>query len=86
MEMELIKVSEKGQVVIPSSLRKTMNIQKSDKFLVFGEGDTILLKKVEEPVLRKSFEEIAKPLQKAAKNMGLTRKDLEKAIKEVRNA
>jgi len=73
-------------VVIPSSLRKSMNIQKSDKFLAFGEGDTILLKKVEESAMQKSFEEISRPLQKAAKNVGLTKKDLEKAIKEVRNA
>ena len=86
MEIELTRVSEKGQIVIPSSLRKEMKITKSDKFVVFGEGNTIILKKIEEPIFKKSFAEISNPLQEAAKKTGLTRKDLEKAIKEVRNA
>ena len=86
MEVELTRVSEKGQVVIPSSLRRLMKIEKSDQFLVFGEGNTIILKKVEKPAFKKSFEQIANPLQKAAKQVGLTRKDLENAIRDVRNA
>ncbi len=86
MEVELTRVSEKGQVVIPSSLRKLMKIQKSDQFLVFGESNTIVLKKIEKPAFKKSFEQIANPLQKAAKQVRLTRKDLENAIRDVRNA
>ena len=86
MEVELTKVSEKGQIVIPSSLRRDMGINKSDQFLVFGEGNTIILKKIEKPAMKKSFDEIARPLQRSAKQLGLTRKDLEKAIKDIRNA
>ncbi|MFH1053575.1 MAG: hypothetical protein V1740_04140 [Candidatus Woesearchaeota archaeon] len=86
MEIELTRISEKGQVVIPSHLRKSMNIHKSDQFLVFGEDNTIVFKKVEKPEVKKSFAEIAKPLQLAAKKSGLTKKDIEKAIKDVRNA
>ena len=86
MEVELTRISEKGQVVIPSSLRKEMKINKSDKFLVFGENNTIILKKIEQPAFKKSFREIANPLQKTAKQSGLTAKDLEKAIRDVRNA
>jgi len=86
MEVELTKISEKGQIVIPSSLRKEMNISKADKFLVFGEGSTIILKKIETPAFKKSFDQIANPLQKTAEKIGLTRKDLERVIKETRNA
>jgi len=85
MEVELTRMSEKGQVVIPSSLRKNMGIETSDRFLVFGEGTTIVLKKIEKPAFKKSFDKIANPLQKMAKQTGLTRKDLAKAIKDVRN-
>jgi len=84
MEVELTKISEKGQVVIPSSLRKELDIKKADKFLIFGEGNTLILKKVEEPVFKKSFAEIARPLQKKALELGITKEDLKKAIKEVR--
>ena len=86
MEVELTRISEKGQVVIPSSLRKEMKIEKSDQFLIFGEDNTIILKKIEKPAIKKTFDEIAKPLQKAAKQMGLQKKDLVKAIKDARNA
>jgi len=86
MEVELTRISEKGQIVIPSSLRREMNIKKSDQFLIFGEDNTVILKKVEKPAIKKKFDEIAKPLQKAAKLTSLKRKDLEKAIRDVRNA
>ena len=84
MEVELTRISEKGQVVIPSSLRRLMKIEKSDQFLVFGEGNTIVLKKVEKPAFKKSFDEIAKPIREAVKKTGFSRSDLAKAIKEVR--
>jgi len=78
VEVELTRISEKGQVVIPSALRKEMRIEVADRFLVFGEGGTIILKKIEKPAFKKSFDEIANPLQKAAKKAGLTRLDLER--------
>lgn len=84
MEVELVRISEKGQIVIPSSLRKDMGIKKSDQFLIFGENGTVILKKIEKPAMQKTFDEIAKPLQKAAKEAKLTKQDLTKAIKEVR--
>ena len=84
MQVELTRISEKGQVVIPSSLRKELKINKSDQFMVFGEGNTVILKKVEKMAIKKTFDEIAKPLQKAAQQAGLTRSDLERAIKVVR--
>ncbi len=84
MEIELTRISEKGQIVIPSSLRKEMGIKKSDKFLVFGEENTIILKKIEEPAVKKTFDEIAAPLRRAAKQVGLSRNDVAKTIKEIR--
>ena len=84
MQVELTRISEKGQIVIPSSLRKELKINKSDQFMVFVEGNTVILKKVEKMAIKKTFDEIAKPLQKAAQQAGLTRSDLERAIKDVR--
>ena len=86
MQVELTRISEKGQVVIPSPLRKEMGIRKSDQFLIFGENGTVILKKIEKPAIKKTFDEIAKPLQKAAKHVELTKADLKNAINEVRNA
>jgi len=73
MQVGLTRISEKGQVVIPSSLRKEMGIKKSDQFMIFGEEGTVILKKIEKTAIKKTFDKIAKPLQQAAKQAGLTR-------------
>lgn len=86
MHVELTRISEKGQVVIPSSLRREMGIKRADQFIIFGEGGTVILKKIETPAIKKTFDEIAKPLREAAKQAGLTKADLQKAIRDVRNA
>ena len=80
----MTRISEKGQVVIPSALRNQMKIKKSDQFLVFGEGNTIVLKKIDRPAVKKTFDEVAKPIREAAKKEGFSRSDLDKLIKEVR--
>ncbi len=84
MQVELTRISEKGQIVIPSSLRKEMGIKKSDQFMIFGEDGTVILKKIEKSAIQKSFDEIATPLRKAAKQVGLTREDVKRALKDVR--
>ena len=86
MQVELTRISEKGQVVIPSSLRTEMGIKKADQFMIFGEDNTIILKKIEKPAIKKTFDEIAKPLREAAKQSGLTKSDIKKALQDVRNA
>ncbi|MBU2633628.1 MAG: AbrB/MazE/SpoVT family DNA-binding domain-containing protein [Nanoarchaeota archaeon] len=85
MQVELTRISEKGQVVIPSSLRKEMGIDKSDQFIIFGGDNTVILKKIEKPTIKKSFDEITRPLRKVAKEVGLTKRDLARAIRDVRN-
>jgi len=46
MEMGITKISKKGQIVIPAEIRRDLDIKTSDKFMVFGKKDTILIKKI----------------------------------------
>lgn len=39
--VELVTVTSKGQVIIPSRLRKELNIVKGEKLLVIREGNAI---------------------------------------------
>ncbi len=57
-EPEVTTVSEKGQVVIPQSLRKEMGIKPKTKFLVFGRGDTVIMKRLVLPDIKQEWEEI----------------------------
>ena len=44
--MELVKMSSKGQIVIPSELREDM--KEGDQFLVIKNGNQLILKKASE--------------------------------------
>lgn len=84
MQVELTRISEKGQVVIPASLREEIGIRTSDKFLIFGEGNTLILKRIEVAGFKKSLAEITAPLQKIIQEEGFTSEDLRQVIKNAR--
>ncbi|MBI2109857.1 AbrB/MazE/SpoVT family DNA-binding domain-containing protein [Candidatus Woesearchaeota archaeon] len=81
--VEVTSVSSRGQVVIPQSLRDRMKIQTGEKFVVIGENNIIVLKKLEMP----SFSGIDKLLKKTrdfAKKKEIKESDVEDAIKQTR--
>lgn len=45
-EAEITTMGEKGQIVIPQSLREELGIKPKMKFVVFGQGDVIVLKRL----------------------------------------
>jgi AbrB family looped-hinge helix DNA binding protein len=81
-EPEVTTISEKGQVVIPQSIRKELGIKPKTKFLVYGRGDTVIMKKLELPDLKKEWEEIFKQMDK--KELKLSDKEIQKEIEEAR--
>ena len=52
MEIALTKISQNGQVVIPSEVRKDAGIKPSTQFLVFNEDGNILLKQIKKESLK----------------------------------
>lgn len=52
MEVALTKISQNGQVVIPSEVRRDAGIKPSTQFLVFNEDGNILLKQIKKESLR----------------------------------
>ena len=57
-EPETTTVSEKGQVVIPQSVRKYLGIKPKSRFLVYGEGDTVILKRIELPDIKAEWKRL----------------------------
>ena len=79
----ITSISSRGQVVIPRGLRDSMGINEGEKFVVIGEDDTIVLKKLEVP----SFSGVDKLLMRTrefAKKKGMSVSDVEMAISEAR--
>ena len=52
MEVAITKISQNGQVVIPSEVRKDAGVKPSTQFLVFNEDGNILLKQIRKEALR----------------------------------
>lgn len=84
MDTSIIKVSSKGQIVIPADWRRQMGIKDGEELLAIGEGDMLLLKKVEKAILKEEFDKSVAPLRKKIKKLGITKKDLKKAISAAR--
>ena len=83
-EPEVTTISEKGQVVIPQSIRKELGIKPKNKFLVYGRGDTIIMKKLELPNLKKEWEDIFKMMDKKA--LKISDEEIQKEIAATRKA
>ncbi|MEK6858890.1 MAG: AbrB/MazE/SpoVT family DNA-binding domain-containing protein [Nanoarchaeota archaeon] len=70
MEIELTKISSKGQIVIPLDVRRKLALKDGETFAVSTEDDLIVLKKVKNPMeaddlrtlkeIKEAWKEIAK--------------------------
>ena len=81
-EPQVTTISEKGQVVIPHSIRKELGIKPKTKFLVYGKGDTVIMKKLELPDMKKEWNEIFETMDK--KNLKFSESEIQKEIAETR--
>jgi AbrB family looped-hinge helix DNA binding protein len=81
-EPQVTTISEKGQIVIPQSIRRELGIKPKTKFLVYGKGDTVIMKKLDFPDMKKEWNEIFKAMDK--KNLKISESEIQNEIGEVR--
>ena len=79
--VEVTSISSRGQVVIPRRIRERLNLQEGEKFVVIGEEDTIVFKKLGVPSF-KGFDKLLKKTQEHARKNRLTEKDMFEAIEK----
>ena len=77
------KMSSKGQVVIPESIRKQLNLKEGAQFVVLGEKDVVILKNINPPSMDE-FDGLIAKARKKAKAVGLKKSDIKDAISKVR--
>lgn len=82
-DLEITSVSSRGQVVIPQKIRDRLKIIEGEKFVVLGEDDTIVLKKLEVPSFE-GFEKLLRKTREFAKAKGIKESDIEEAVKKTR--
>ncbi len=77
------RMSSKGQVVIPETIRKRLNLEEGAQFVVVGNADVIILKAIAPPDLGE-FDALIQEVRKQAKAAGLKKKDIQSAIAKAR--
>jgi antitoxin PrlF len=77
---DIITMSSKGQIVIPKNLREQLGIDTGANFAIFGEEDTVVLKKIKVPTAKEAFEKLHNWGVKLAKEKGLKEDDVMKKI------
>jgi len=82
-KLEVTSLSSRGQVVIPQEVRDRLHLHTGEKFVVIGEDDTIILKKLEVASF-KGFDKLLKKTRDFVKKKGLTSNEISEAINRVR--
>jgi len=79
--MELAKVTTKGQITIPKTIREALQIKEGSKILFFKKGDEVVIKNA----AMISLEKIQKEFEGEAQRLNLnTEEDVVQLIKEFR--
>jgi AbrB family looped-hinge helix DNA binding protein len=77
--IELVKMSEKGQLVVPQGIREAMNLNPGERFIAFQVNDGILFKKIDI-----DFESISKEVESKFKKNKIKNADVAEAIRWAR--
>lgn len=77
------KMSSRGQVVIPEEVRVRLGLTPGVQFVVVGDGDVVILKRISPPSMDE-FDGLLKEARRQARAAGLRKADIEEALAEVR--
>ncbi len=87
MVVEMIKMSSKGQIVIPQDIRAEIHASEGTIFAVVAGKDSVVLKKIQTPSkedLIRDLKEIAKEGKKRIEKKGIKEADILSIIEKAR--
>ena len=79
------RLSSKGQVVIPEEVRNKLKLKPGARFVVVGDKDVVILKTISAPTLDE-FDSLIAKARKAARQVGLKKTDIDRAVSKVRKS
>ncbi|HLD57454.1 MAG TPA: hypothetical protein VJA47_04055 [archaeon] len=84
MENELVKMSPKGQLVVPQEIRENEHFAAGDRFIPFAVKGGILFKKLKMPDIKEEFKSLSKEIQKKFEEEDISEEDIEEAVRKSR--
>lgn len=80
-EVELVKMSPKGQLVVPKEIREEEKFKPSDRFVPFRVKNGVLFRKLKIPSVKAEFDSLAKEIQQQFKAKKVSPADVNEAVK-----
>lgn len=81
---EIVKMSHKGQLVVPQEIRNKEGFTPGDRFIPFQVKGGILFKKIKLPNVKAEFEKISIEIEKQFKKQNITSEDVDESVKWAR--
>lgn len=81
-EPGIATMGKRGQVVIPKHLRDELDLPERTRFVVYGRGDVIVLKRLELPDIEEEWEEIFEAVDE--KDLDLSEEDVRTEVEAAR--
>jgi AbrB family looped-hinge helix DNA binding protein len=77
------RMSSKGQVVIPEEIRKRLKLSAGARFVVVGDDDVVILKRIDTPDMS-DFDALIREARRQARSAGMRKSDVQEAVARVR--
>ncbi len=81
---EFVKMSPKGQLVVPQDIRKDEHFEPGDRFVAFPLKEGILFKRVKMPSVKAEFEKLSREIESQFKKRKVSAEDVSEAVKWAR--
>lgn len=82
----IVKMSAKGQLVVPESVREHEGFKPGDRFVPVGVPEGVLFKRIEMPDMKKELDRVAKNIRSHFRKNKITRKTVEEAVRWARRS
>jgi bifunctional DNA-binding transcriptional regulator/antitoxin component of YhaV-PrlF toxin-antitoxin module len=82
--VELVKMSAKGQLVVPEGIRAEEGFRSGDRFVALPVREGVLFKRVQIPNVRAEHEALSKEVRARFRREKIRPKDVEEAIRWAR--
>ena len=83
-DMELVKMSEKGQLVVPQDIREMAHLRPGERFVAFPLDEGVLFKKVQIPKVKVDFESLSKEVEAQFRKNKVKESDVQGAVQWAR--